>query len=538
MADEAATPSGSENRARAALDETRELLIPPLGINGLTGVEGTTTWGGIFKPSQYSRWSIDNVSSDDEINWMPLGVNKLQTPAIAAVTSTLISPIIWKTSLFLNAQVFLYSLCANGHIYQEATGGAIVDLGGGFTTTGICDITSWQGTLILISDSVAQKIYSWNGSALVTVFSTQPVNYICVFSGRLWMAKGSVIQWTNANTYNSLAGDSGSYIVTDSACANPVIGMLDTPAGLDIFASNWSKLITNLVSTGIPAVLTFQQNTFKSNVGPINKWSVGLIGDMVYFANVYGVFRLDGAFPTQISSPALDGFFANLDPIQSSFSFAYGVINSKRCAFWQVYYLGDTQQPAGSTVLGYVLDTNLWFRYRQNVISWITGIVSTAITNNVPTVWGSDGTNTFLCFSSTSTTLTSTWNSRLWDFGSPLDYDSVLAVAILFIVTGTTTITVRQLDESNTIQYTPPSQTFSPAIGQWQNNVGTLGNWINNASTQGSWTGSSAQAYALYQSDGLGRCRQFGLNVVVLGAQTTLVSVAISYKRTLAGKGS
>jgi hypothetical protein len=531
--------SGAENKAREMVDRPRELLIPPLGVSGLTGVEGNTDWGGINKYSQAGRWSIGNVQSDDDINWFPLMGSKMQTPSNGTVIETLPSPIIWQTSLFLNHNVYLYSLCANGNIYQTATNGSTVSIGTGFTVIGICDIASWQGTLVLISDSVAQKIYSWNGTTLTTVFSAQPVQYIGVFAGRLWMGQNSTIQWTNATTYNSLAGDSGSYIVTDSQCANPIQGFMDVPAGLYVWGANWFKTLTNLVTQGVPAVLTFQQNTLEGNIGPVTKWSVVNVAETIYFATNYGFFRMDGAYPTQISSPNLDGFFTNLDQTGlTSMSAAYGVIASKRCIFWQARYLGDTQVSASYTVFGFCIDSGLWFRFVQGTILWITGIASSAITNNQPTVWGCDGTNIFEMFTNTSSAITSQYNSRLWDFGSALDYDSILSVAIIFIIQSTTTVTVAQLNENNQIQFTPPPVTWTVALGLWINNAGISGNWYNAALTQGSWSGTASSAYELYQSDGVGRVRNLGLNVTVLSSGATLNNLVISYKRTMASKGS
>jgi hypothetical protein len=532
------TPA-EQRQGRQTQDRDLEWKIPPIGVSGLTGVEGTMVWGAINKFSQQSRWSIGDVDSDDEINFIPQGGAKLQTPSNGPTITTLPAAIIWKTSMILNGNVFLYALCSNGHVYQVSTAGAQVDLGGGFTITGTVDIAPWQNTLILLSDSVAQKIYSWNGTTLATVFSTQPVQFIGVFAGRLWMGFNSTIQWTNANTYNSIGGDSGSYIITDGQCANPIIGFMDLPTGLLVEGSNWFKTITNLTTSGAPPVLTFQQNTLEGNVGPINKWSVILIGSTLFFGNTAGFWEFNGAFPTQISGPWLNGFMANIDTTSnSSFSAAYGLINNTPCVFWQVRYLGDTQVQSSYTVFGYTLANQQWFRFVQGTIKWITGIVSSAITNNAPTVWGCDGTNIFQMFTNTTAAITSQYNSKLWDFRSALDYDSILAVAILFIVTGATTITVGSTDETNIVDVVSAPQTFNPLLGQLQNNAGTLGNGINNSGVQGIFQGSVQQAYYLYQSDGRGRVRAMGLNVTVFGAGTSLVGIVISYKRTMAGKGS
>jgi hypothetical protein len=423
--------------------------------------------------------------------------------------------------------------------YTGTTGSVTLSFGTPlFTTAGIVDISDWQATQVLISDSAAQKVYSWDGTTLLIVFNAQPVTYICVSSGRLWMAQKSTLQWTNAGTYNSLSGDSGSYIVTDSSCTNPIICLLDTPSGLFMAGSNWVKFITNLQDNGTPAVLLFQQNTIEGQIGPLTKWSVILVGNVLFWANNAGIWALNGSQPSQISSPWLNGFFANMDFTKSTLSAAYGMINAVPCVFFQGYYNGDPLIPAGYRVFGYTLQGQQFFSYQQGTIKWITGTVSTAIANNNPTVWGCDGTNIFTLFTNTNTIQNAQINTKLWDFGSALDYDHILNVAVELIVTGETTVTVGQVDETNTVQFSPPAQNFNPSLGQLINNMGILGDGINNAAVTGEFEGTSEAAYALAQWDGLGRVRRFGLNLTVNGAAATLIGLVVSFHKTEAGRGS
>ena len=514
-----------------------ELVIPPNGISGLTGVMGTLNWGSLNKFSQGSRWGIGDVDSDDEYNWLPMGGTKLMIPGNSTAIDTLPSPVIWQTSIYFNGAIYLFSLCANGTLYQDSALGIRVSVGTGFTTAGVVDIACYQSTLILLSDSAAQKIYSWNGTALTTVFSTQPVQYIGVFAGRLWMANGSVIQWTAAGTYNSLAGDSGSYIVTDAFCSNPINGMYDFPAGLYVSGSNWWKTITNLQDTGSPAVLIFNQATLEGQIGPLSKWSVTLVGSVVYFGNTAGYWNLNGSTPTQVSGPWLNGFFANFNWANTSLASAYGVINGAPCVFFQAYYNGDAQVGAGYRVFGFTLTNQQWFSYAGGTIKWITGIASIGSANNNPVVWGCDGTSIFTLFTNTVSSVSAQYNGKLWSMGSMLGIDHILSVAVVLVITGATTCTINQMDETNTVRKST-TQSQNPSLGQLQNNMGALGDGKNNGGTLGLFEGVVTQQYWLVQVDGYGRGRCTGLNLNVQGIAVNLVGIIISYHHTQAGIGS
>src|SRR5271165_205918 len=299
-----------------------ELQIPPIGVSPITGVPGATNWGGLNKFNIASRQVIADVECDELINWIPQLSAFQQAPAAGPAIGTWPAPPIWQYTDYLNGNLFTWALCTDTHVYQMSTTGVVTSLGVGFAVAAnSCDIANWQGTQIMISDLVAQKIYSWNGSVLNTVFAGQPEAFIAVYSNRLWMANGLVITWTNANTNNSLGGDSGTFTITDGRCANPVIGMRDFNGSLYVFGSNWIKTIFGLSDQGTPPVLAFSQPTLESQVSIINKWSIIEYGGSLFFANFDGFWQLNGSFPVKLSA-ALDGFFQNLDS-SSTFTGGY-----------------------------------------------------------------------------------------------------------------------------------------------------------------------------------------------------------------------
>ena len=521
-----------------------EFAVPPIAVSPITGVTGAINWGGLNRFNTASRQVIGDSEASELINWLPQLSAFQQTPAPGPVLCTLAAPAIWNYTDILNGNLFTWYLCTNGHIYQVSNAGAIVDLGGGFSTAAnCCDIANWQSTTILISDFVAQKIYSWDGATLTTVFTAQPEQFIAVYNGRLWMANGLVITWTNAGTFNSLGGDSGSFIITDGRCANPVIALYDFAGSLYLFGSNWMKTINNLQDVGSPAVLTFQQPTLQTQISIINKWSIVEWGANLYFANLNGFWQLAGATPTKISQQ-LDGFFQKLTASGCSFTGAYGVVLNMPCIFWQVQYGGDNNY----TVFGYTMN-QMWFRVipatgaGTGVVKLISGAVSSAVIQNQAIVYYTDLVgNVYNLFGGPLVPVTSTFHSKIWSFLSALDYDLFTNFALQMIIFGSATLTVWEVDSSGKVvgPATPPGPlvfTYNPSVGLWINNAGVQGQWKNAAGTLGTWSGISAEFYVLQQMIVPFQERNMGVNFTLTAAGAVLQNMVVSYRKMMVAKG-
>ena len=527
-------------RATTGADE--ELQIPPLGTSSITGVPNVVNWGGLNKFNTASRWVIGDSECDELINFLPQLQAFQQVPGPGASIATLAAPVIWAYSDILNGNLEIFCLCTNGGLYQVSTGGAITTVGTGFgTAANTVDIANWQGTNILICDNSQSKIFNWNGSALATVFSAQPGNFVAVFSGRLWIANGLTLTWTNAGTFNSLGGDSGSFAIGDSGCGNPIIGLLNANGSLYVFGSNWIKTINNLVDVGNPLVLTFQQPTISNQVSIINKWSLCIWASQIYFANTSGFWVLNGSSLTKVSTQ-LDGFFQNLGT--SSFSCSYGRVLNKECIFWQALWNGD----ANNTVFGMTVD-GLWFRVipvsgtSTGSVAWITGQVSSAVTNNAPVTYMIDPVGKiYNLFGSTVATVSSTLNTKIWDFFSKLAFDWFTDVAVQYVITGSSTLVISEVGDSGQVQgpATPAGSvtfTHNPSTGMWQNAFNVLGQWQNNTPTSGNWQGTVASQFIFDQVGVPFQDRGFGLNMTFTGTAIVVHAIVSTYRKLMVSKG-
>jgi hypothetical protein len=527
-------------RITKAADE--ELQVPALGTSPITGVPNVVNWGGLNKFNTASRWVIGDAEADNLVNFLPQLQAFQQVPGPGTSIVTLPAPVIWAYADILNGNLFIYCLCTNGTMYQISTVGGQTTVGTGFgTAPNQVDIANWQGTNMLICDSSQNKIFNWNGTVLATVFAAQPGNFVAVYSGRLWIASGLTLTWTNAGTFNSLAGDSGAFAISDSGCANPIIGLLNAQGSLYVFGSNWIKTINNLVDIGSPLILTFQQPTISNQLSIINKWAICSVGPNIYFANNSGMYQLSGSTTTKLSTP-LDGFFQNL--VTSSFSASYGRILNKECVFWNINWSGD----GNNNVFGVTTD-GVWFRVipvngtGAGSVAWITGQVASIVTNNNPIVYMIDPSGSiFNLFGSTTATVTSIFNSKIWDFFSKLASDWFTDFAVQYVITGASSLTITEVGDEGNIQGPatpagPLTITHNPNLGMWQNAFNVVGQWINNSLVSGNWQGTVTFEFILDQVTVPFQDRGFGVNLTFVGTAIVVHAFSITYRKMEILKG-
>lgn len=487
-------------------------------------------WPGLTKPDQYSRWFIQDTGADDLINYIPIvnGLRAIPGPSanIAALPS---GTAIWMVAQILNQGVYNYVLSTTGHLYQISVSGAVVDCS---TTTFLnpsCDITDWQGIRIIICDPIAQKVYSWDGTNFVTVFSSQPTQFIAVFSGRLWMSFNSTVTFTAGGTYNSLAGDSGNFTITDEDCCNPIIHLMSLAGQLWIFGSNWIQVLSNLqdITVGTVSQLTFTKYVLEAQVSIVNRWGIIPYGTTVYFPTSYGIYTIQGTQPIDVSEN-IGGFFQNLDPVNSSWSGAYGVIYGQPCMFWHVKYALEV----GTTILALNISTGQWFRYQNGMITFVSGMVSSAITNSAPTVWGTDGTNIFRLFTNLLTPVTTEFDSKIWNFGNPIRYDQVKGIAIFVVLNSLAVFTIDLTDMDGQVLETIGATTVSTSILTLVNNTGGVLILVNNGGGVLTLVGTGTVVMYPFQIDSPYTQRMAGINLTITSTSHVLCYIVMEVEET------
>lgn len=400
-------------------------------------------FGALNRYDLFSRYTISDNEFDEFLNFVPLGQSIRQVPGNNSALATLAATAVWMSAQTLNLAQYLFCLCTNGHLYQVSLGGAITDVSGATSISALADITNWQGTTIIISDVNAAKVYSWNGTVFATVFTAQPVSVMAVYGGRLWMANQNTITFTAVNTFNSLGGDAGSFIITDSTCQPPITCLYPFSGMLFIFGYDWIQTLGNIVSIGTPAVATFQINTLETRVGTNTRWSVIGLGSTLYFANLNGIWQLQGSFPNKIST-SIDGFWQNLTFPATTLSVAYGYIYNQPCLFWQAKVSSDTN----TTVFG-VNAAGKWFR----TILSNEGFLSSDIdqTSGQSKVFGVSGTFVFQMYVNQLASVTSILTPKFWNLGSVVTKKRSYKIGVMMIIGGTSSVALYSLDDNGVV---------------------------------------------------------------------------------------
>lgn len=491
-------------------------------------------WGGINHYDALSRWTIADQEFDDLVNWLPMGNSLRQVPALSAVIATLVSPILWMTAQTLNGGEYIFALCQNGHCYQVAIpGGVITDVSGATTLGASTDIANWQGTTILLSDPSTSTLYSWNGTTFATAIASPNwhANYITVFGGRLWGAFTNTIQFTDTNTYNSLGGSAGAFVITEFECTKGILGLISFNGQLYIWGPNYNQVLGNLNVVGSPPVLQFTKYTLQSQIGINNKWSVVAVGQSLFFTNSYGVWSLSGAVPNKVSSvkgAGVDGIIAQAGT-GSTFSGGFCQIYGEPVIMWNLLYSGNPNVSTANTQIGLTSD-QLWFR---TVFGAITFITSDNYAGN-PTMWASDGTHIWQMFASTAGNVTSYFQTKIFNMGSTIAYKVLQKFAFTCVITSPTAATMQAVDINGNLLFSGNGNLST--VLNWVNNFNQVITWLNNASAVVTWI-SGTTLWQAWQFDVATQARGFGLQFSLVGAGAAFQSIPIEYELSSAAWG-
>jgi hypothetical protein len=446
---------------KALEPKVKEVVIP----------SGGAPWGGVNRFEAFSRYTIQDNQFDDLVNALPMGPSIKQIPGNGPTLATLAAAAVFMVEYQLANGFFLFCLCTNGHLYQVSLpGGIVTDCSGGTSLSALCDISLWQETEVIISDPNVNQTYSWDGTTFTHLTALDGVKgaFITVFQGRLWLSHGNLIVFTQGGTYNSLGGDSGSFLIIDSDCITPIAALFPFNGLLYIFGEDWVQVLGNLFVSGSPAQLQFTKYSIEVQVGLSSKWSLITFGSTLFFANPNGIWSFTGTVPQKISSPV--DYFFDQQISDSSLSSCFCEIYSEPCLAWSIHTASDNSYG----LLVYSVIGQTWFR----VILGQTKFITDGTLSNVATAWGTDGTNIFTMFTDETDPVTSTFAFKYWNFGTPIGYKRILKMGIVTALNNTTNATLKLFNESGA-QLPAPLGSQTQNVTNFLIFIGKDGNPIN-----------------------------------------------------------
>ena len=294
---------------------------------------------------------------------------------------------------------------------------------------------------------------------------------IAVYSGRVWIGNGRTIYYSAPASYNdfSVGNAGGSFNISDGTLNNSVNQLCSANNYLYIFGDDSINVISNVaVSSGIT---TFSNTNLTAFVGSSIPLTVQPYLRGVFFGNQAGFYLVYGAVPQKVSDP-LDGIFQFIDFTQPVTGGSVMIFN-QLCMCFMFTYTGGTSPRK----LMAIYFNNKWFLASQgNNLTLCCPVFE----DGRQELYITDGTQLFHAFKSSTNTINSTIQTRLWDFGSSLVTKQALKAGLEIDVPNTIFSANLSVDTENA------SNLF--ALGS-QNAI----NWVNNSNVTLLWTNNALQ---------------------------------------------
>lgn len=299
-----------------------------------------------------------------------------------------------------------------------------------------------------------------------------------IFQSRTWVDNNQTKFFSAPANGANFAGAQGGGAITASDNFLRVRFVLSKQASsfLYSFGDSSINVISNVQSTGSPIVTTFNNQNVDPQVGTPWQGTCHAFGRGLVFANPAGVYALYGGAAEKVSG-ALDGIFATAD---FSFTPTGGValifgIKVYALLMKATDYLGT------SRVMLFVWDGQKWFVASQD--NALTYIESQEI-NSTLTLWGTDGTKLFRCFTTASATLKKTFQTKYFEQSSYIVIKQLMRLFALgqsnlsggFSLSGTIDIINDQATLNVPISIASPAQAII-----WLNNSAGVITWKNNS---------------------------------------------------------
>ena len=237
-----------------------------------------------------------------------------------------------------------------------------------------------------------------------------------VYQSRAWVGNGPNIYFSAPGSIFdfSTADGAGAFASNDSFLRREFTVLKQYGSFLYLFADSSINVISNVQQSGVPPIVTFNNQNVNTQTGTPWHNSVVSIEESLIFANIQGVFRLRGGNVDKISDD-LDGIFLaaastlTSDTAAQSPSAALMQINDKLVYLLVVPVQGPLDMSPRNAVV--MWDQQRWWVGSQSVTLQSIG---TQEVNSIIKAWANTGTTLNKMFLTPSGSLTKTWQSKLW----------------------------------------------------------------------------------------------------------------------------
>ena len=345
---------------------------------------------------------------------------------------------------------------------------SLVTVGAGYTAAPAVTFSGGAGTGTTASAFIMPT--GMNGDA------------VSVYSGRVWVANGRLLSYTAPNTWYDVAtaDAAGSTTITEGSLRQKIYGLQALDNYLYVFGDSSIIVIGDLKVTG--SITTFSQTFLSSTTGTTLPNTITSMERAILFANQYGVYALFGASVQKVSK-ALDGIFPDIvfdtshpHPLTAGLVQIYNIL----CYVMSFHYTGSLNGSINNRHIQAVLFDGKWFLTSQgDNIEWVAPIS----VNGVWQLWCSSGTDIRQMYSDTSSAISSTLITGLYDLGNPIFDKQVVNSGIEYTAPASSSLTL----EIDTEDATLSQQSTTGSTLVWYNNAGNTITWVNNSNNAITW---------------------------------------------------
>lgn len=394
-----------------------------------------------------------------------------------------------------------------------------------------------RGGIIIVGNVTGSSYWAWDAGTLYVPGGGSPAwlnggtpttmptglsgNAIEIYQNRVWVFENSLCTFSApSNGAQFGSGGAGTFTSTDSFLRKTFVAARQSNGFLYTFGDSSIGVISNVQTSGSPAITTFTNNNVDPQVSTAWPGTVQSFGRGLMFANPSGVYVLFGGTAEKVSDE-LDGVFQNADFSHLIPSAAVATIFGIKCYCIVI----DSFDPiAQNTAFQMFCWTGKrWFPATQDAT--VEQLATQEINSNLTAI-GCDTVHLFPIFQTPSATLQKVVQSKLW--GGRLGYitnkQANRIYAQAFDVTGAGVTLTMQIDAESafavtTLQLGSPINFVNNSGGiiQFQNNFG--GNiFFQSASLSVRGRDLSAYGYLL------------GMTISTSAADFTLVSAGLLYQ--------
>lgn len=312
-------------------------------------------------------------------------------------------------------------------------------------------------------------------------------NSVETYSGHVWVADGDIVYFSAPGSFSDFGGTNGggNFTSSDSFLQIQYTRLINTNGFLWLVGDSSLSYISGVQTGGSPTATTYTLQNADPEVGTPWPYSVNTWNRNIIFANSWGVQIGYGSAVTK-TSEMLDGIYDSVLTPTSTWqtSSAKATIYNRKVFMILIPIIDPVSKLQVNKLM--MWDGKRWWATQQNQTLIF---IATQEINSVLSAYGTTGSNIYKMFTTPTTTITKTVQSRLWDVGGYWLANATNRFWAMFQYYDVNYTTVDVLVD-NELGSTS-SQTVDISISQTVS-------WVNSASAAVTWLNSSAAVVTWY----------------------------------------